>query len=176
MSTVTPPTTTPTILDIINNNIVDIATKSTLGYNGYYTHITWEIDKDGNLREHWLGSQEVVREEKGSVYFHTDIDRDTDYLLGEAIMWIVDEEDEFDFFGEGQMHIHDMDIYKPKLIDQNIIDQDGKVIDVNSLKKFMFDEFWLQDSCDHYLAQIKEQLKEQIREKGVIAFFNSKEI
>ena len=51
-----------------------------------------------------------------------------------------------------------MEIYKAKLIDENIIDQDEKILDLDSYKEFLFHEFWLQESSEYYLERIKEQL------------------
>tara|TARA_R100000734_G_C3309072_1_gene99727 strand:+ start:267 stop:713 length:447 start_codon:yes stop_codon:yes gene_type:complete len=140
------------ITEIIQNNIREITEKSVLGYNGYYQDITWEIDKNGELHDHWLGGQSVVREEEGSIYFHTKIDQDTSYLLENA--YIMKGE-----WFEEEMYIHpEMEIYKAKLIDENIIDQDEKILDLDSYKEFLFHEFWLQESSEYYLERIKEQL------------------
>ena len=137
------------INQIIHDNIKDIATKSTLGYNGYYQDITWEIDENGDLYDHWLGCQSVVKEEEGSIYFHTKIDQDTSYLLLNSYQ----QNDNDEYF------IHDeMEVYKAKLIDENICGDDGKILDIDSYKEFLFDEFWIQESCDYYLERITEQL------------------
>lgn len=141
-----------TIIEIIQNNIKEITEKSVLGYNGYYQDITWEIDENGELHDHWLGGQSVVREEKGSIYFHTKIDQDTSYLLENA--YIMKGE-----WFEEQMYVHpEMEMYKAKLTDENICDSEGKIVDVDSYKEFLFHEFWLQESCDYYLERIKEQI------------------
>ena len=143
------------INQIIRDNIQDIATKSTLGYNGYYQDITWEIDENAELHDHWLGGQCVVRQEEGSIYFHTKIDQDTSYLLENS--YITKGE-----WYEEEKYIHpEIEIYKAKLIDDNIIDQDGKILDVDSYKEFLFHEFWIQESCDYYLERITEQLNNQ---------------
>ena len=140
------------VTEIIQNNIREITEKSVLGYNGYYQDITWEIDENGELHDHWLGGQSVVREEEGSIYFHTKIDQDTSYLLENA--YIMKGE-----WFEEEMYIDpEMEIYKAKLIDANIIDQDEKILDLDSYKEFLFHEFWLQESCEYYLERIKEQL------------------
>lgn len=140
------------ITEIIQNNIREITEKSVLGYNGYYQDITWEIDENGELHDHWLGGQSVVREEEGSIYFHTKIDQDTSYLLENA--YIMKGE-----WFEEEMYIHpEMEIYKAKLIDENIIDQDEKILDLDSYKEFLFHEFWLQESSEYYLERIEEQL------------------
>ena len=139
------------INQIIRDNIQDIATKSSLGYNGYYQDITWEIDENGELHDHWLGGQSVVGEEKGSIYFHTKIDKDTSYLLENCFVMKGE-------WYEEEMYIHDMEIYKAKLIDKNIIDQNGKILDVDSYKEFLFHEFWIEESCEEYLEKIMYQL------------------
>lgn len=139
------------INQIIQDNIQDIATKSTLGSNGYYQDITWEIDENGELHDHWLGGQSVVREEETSIYFHTKIDQDNSYLLENSFVMKGE-------WYEEEMYIHDMEIYKAKLIDKNIIDQNGKILAVDSYKEFLFNEFWLAESCEYYLARITEQL------------------
>ena len=140
------------INQIIQDNIRDIATKSTLGYNGYYQDITWEIDENGNLYDHWLGGQSVVRKEETSIYFHTKIDQDNSYLLENSFVMKGE-------WYEEEMYLHpEMEIYKAKLIDENIIDQDGKILDLDSYKEFLFHEFWLQESSEYYLERIKEQL------------------
>lgn len=140
------------INQIIQDNIRDIATKSTLGYNGYYQNITWEIDENGDIHDHWLGGQSIVREEKTSIYFHTDIDQDNDYLLENSYQQNEDD----------QYFLHDeMEVYKAKLIDENICGDDGKILDIDSYKEFLFDEFWIQESCEYYFERIKEQLNNQ---------------
>lgn len=140
------------INQIIKDNIKDIATKSTLGYNGYYQDITWEIDENAQIFEHWLGGQSVVRQEKTSIYFHTKIDQDTSYLLENA--YIIRGE----WYEEHKYIPSDMEIYKAKLIDENICSDDGKILNIDSYKEFLFDEFWIQESCDYYFEKIMYQL------------------
>ena len=97
-----------TINQIIQDNIRDIATKSTLGYNGYYQNITWEIDENGDLYDHWLGGQSTIKQEETSIYFHTNIDQDTSYLLENS--YITKGE-----WYEEEIYIHpEMEIYKAK--------------------------------------------------------------
>tara|TARA_R100000734_G_C3278523_1_gene72715 strand:- start:262 stop:717 length:456 start_codon:yes stop_codon:yes gene_type:complete len=140
------------INQIIQDNIRDIATKSTLGYNGYYQNITWEIDENGDLYDHWLGGQSTIKQEETSIYFHTNIDQDTSYLLENS--YITKGE-----WYEEEKYIHpEMEIYKAKLTDENICDSEGKILDIDSYKEFLFDEFWIQESCEYYLERIKEQI------------------
>lgn len=141
------------ITEIIQNNIKEITEKSVLGYNGYYQDITWEIDENGELHDHWLGGQSVVREKEGSIYFHTKIDQDTSYLLENSFVMIGE-------WYEEEMYLDSAtaEIYGQKLFDENIVDQSGKILNVDWYKEFLFHEFWLQESCEYYLERIIEQL------------------
>ena len=69
------------IMKIVHHNIHDISEKTTLGYNGYYQYITWEITSDGRLCDHWLGSNESTKIDDGSTSFQTKIFRDTDFIF-----------------------------------------------------------------------------------------------
>tara|TARA_R100000008_G_scaffold85111_1_gene74202 strand:- start:1052 stop:1591 length:540 start_codon:yes stop_codon:yes gene_type:complete len=140
---------------IVRENIEHIAKESTFGANGYYQRIVWEIDKSGRLHEHWLGGNTgfYPLEDDTSVYFCTEIDQDTGYLMENSYITEGDWGDE--------KYIHpEMILYRALLLDDNIIDQDNKILDEDLYKKFLFDEFWYQESCDYYFEHILAQFVE----------------
>ena len=141
-----------TLRTIVEENIEHIAKRSIFGGNRYYQRIVWEIDQAGKLFEHWLGGNAgfYELEDDTSVYFCTEIDQDTGYLLENAYIRKGDEK---------YIH-HEMEVYRASLLNDNIIDQDGKILDIDAYKKFLFFEFWLDESCDYYLERIFEQLSQ----------------
>tara|TARA_R110000824_G_C15228752_1_gene678284 strand:- start:2984 stop:3424 length:441 start_codon:yes stop_codon:yes gene_type:complete len=142
------------IMEIVKNNIKEISEKTTLGYNGYYQYITWEITFDGQLFDHWLGGNESTKIDDGSTSFQTKIFRDTDFILYGCI---DNNKDEIELFVEPQILCD----YATELLHKNIISHDGKILDIQDYTSFCYHEFYSDECMAFILERIEQQLAEE---------------
>ena len=139
------------IMIFVKNNIKEISEKTTLGNNGYYQYITWEITKDKELFSHWIGGNESTTIDKNSVSFTTKIVRETDFLIDGCI---DNNKDEIELYVEPEL----LEDYKPVLINKNLIASDGKILDIQDYKAWCYDQFYSDECMDFLLEKIEQQL------------------
>tara|TARA_R110002051_G_scaffold325825_1_gene431751 strand:+ start:6931 stop:7377 length:447 start_codon:yes stop_codon:yes gene_type:complete len=141
------------IMEIVKNHLKEISEKTTLGYNGYYQYITWEITSDGLLFDHWLGGNESIKLDDGSTSFQTKIFRDTDFILYGCI---DNNKDEIELYAETQILCD----YASELQEKNIISHDGKILDIQDFTAWCYHEFYDNECMEFLLERIEQQLAE----------------